>query len=148
MYKRILNGQSGQATIGLLIMVLFIGALVLWNTPDLSLTNRVAYASGGGGGGTDVIGPVGGGGGADALRISVATLTRVAGSSVVVLTSGGTSGLTSETGSVVNAVSTIVNSGQFASYRNLAISAIRQLTIALISHTIQIISKRIVELSA
>lgn len=146
--KNINNNEKGNTTIGLLIMVLFIGSMVLLNTPNLALTNKVAYATGGGGGGASV-GIVGGSVASSAgmAEDALITLQRIASTPVTNLAAGNLSNVVANVSLGTDAVTTLSNEGRLAQNKTMAAAAVKQLLMAVIEHTISIIQKRIIELS-
>lgn len=136
-----MNGQKmfykkGNATVGLLIMVLFIMSLVLFNSPDLNLTNRVAHAYG-----TAFLG-----GGAVTID-HVATLTGIAATPITTLTAGQVTGLTVYVQQTTTAISGLANANLLVTNKAVAVAAVRQVLKAVIYQTIIVIQKRITELS-
>lgn len=124
--------------VGLLVMFLFIAALVLFNSPNLLLTNKVAYATG-----VTSVTILGEAVSGAAIEDALAILVRIASTPAPILAGGGTSGLTTKVTNAVSAISTLSNTGQLTPNKNLAISAIKQILLGLIQHTIKIIQDRI-----
>jgi hypothetical protein len=122
--------ERGQATIGLLVMVLFIASLVLLNSPDISISNKVAYATGGA-----LLG--GGGGGSPATLESLAQPKAAVSSDV-------RKALVSSTAKVVQGIVSTVTKMKAAG----TLEQNRSALVALISQTINLIQKVILVLRA
>jgi len=158
------NLRKGNATVGLLVITFFVLSLVLFNSPNLLLTNMVAYATTSG---TIV---VGGGGGSSAGPYSVQTTTTTStidvSSHVAVLNGAATASMfdlklltaselaaersevTAQVSNITSAISALSSAGVVGTYKDLAVSAVRQTLLRLIRHTINHITNRIAVLAA